>query len=109
MFRLLCLAAACALSLTISVPSAHADGSTPVIDKHQKRQKDRIVDGVRDGELTKREARDLAKAQKRIRKMEKDAAADGKITARERFRIRKAQKRQSAKIRRKKHNRRKRD
>lgn len=106
MFRLLCLTAACAISLTISAPSVHADESTPVTDKRQKHQRDRIVDGVRDGELTKGEVRDLAKGQKRIRRMKRRAAEDGEITDKERRRIRRAQKRQSGKIYRKKHNRR---
>jgi polyhydroxyalkanoate synthesis regulator phasin len=106
MFRLLCLAAVCAISLTISAPSVRADDSTPVIDKRHDRQKDRIKDGVRDGELTKKEARDLAKGQKRVRRMKKRAAEDGEITAKERRRIHRAQKRQSGKIYRKKHNRR---
>lgn len=109
MFRSLCLASACAISLTISAPSVQADDSAPLTDKRQEHQKDRIKGGVKSGELTKKEARDLAKGQKRIRHMKKKAAEDGEVTDEERRRIRKARKRQSGKIYRKKHNRRNRE
>ncbi len=108
MFRLLCLAVSCAISLAISAPSVQAGDSAPVIDKRMENQKNRIKDGVKSGSLTKKEARNLARRQKRIHKMEKDAAADGEITDEERRRLRRAQKRQSANIYRKKHNRRQR-
>ena len=106
MFRSLCLAAACAISLTISAPSVQADEATPLIDKRLEHQKDRIKQGVKSGELTRKEAGALIHGQKRIHRMKKNAAADGEITDQERRRIRRARKRQSAKIYRKKHNRR---
>lgn len=106
MFRLLCLAAACAIGLTISASALQAGNSTPVIDKRQDNQKKRIKEGVKSGSLTKKEARNLARRQKHIQNMEKNAAADGKITNKERRRLRRVQKRQSANIYRKKHNRR---
>lgn len=106
MFRLLCLAAACAIGLTISASALQAGDSTFAIDKRQDNQKSRIKEGIKSGSLTKKEARNLARRQKHIQKFENDAAADGKITDKERRRLRRAQKRQSANIYRKKHNRR---
>ena len=106
MVRFLCSAAACGIGLTISATSVQAGDSTPVIDKKQETQKNRIKDGIKSGSLTRKEARNLARRQKRIHDMEKNAAADGAITDEERRRIRRAQKRQSANILRKKHNRR---
>ncbi len=78
--------------------------STNRIDKRQTNQKVRIVDGVVDGELTKRERRQLKKQQRRINKLERRANKDGVITARERVKIEKAQNRANRNIRRKKHN-----
>jgi len=106
MFRILCIATTCAIALTISAPTVRADDSTPRIDRRQENQKARIKEGVKSGELTRKEARNLARGQRRINRMEKDAAADGVITKKERRQLRRTQDRQSANIYRKKHNRR---
>lgn len=77
--------------------------STPRIDQRQKEQQQRIDQGVKSGQLNKKEAARLEKGQARIQKMENKAAADGKITARERARIEKAQDRESRRIERERH------
>ena len=77
--------------------------STPRIDQRQKNQQRRIDQGVKSGQLNKKEAARLEKGQARIQKMENKATADGKVTAKERRKIERAQDKQSRKIAREKH------
>jgi len=77
--------------------------STPRIDQRQANQDKRIEQGVKSGELTKKEAARLEKGQARVQKMEKKAMADGKMTKKEKARIEHAQDVQSRKIKREKH------
>lgn len=74
----------------------------------QIKQKERIEQGVKSGELTKKEAQKLKKGQKRIQQMKKKIKADGKITKKEKQRLKKAQKKQSDKIFKQKHDKQKR-
>ena len=83
---------------TLSAQSTHR------IDKRQKNQKTRIVDGVQNGELTKRETKRLVRQQARVKHMENRANADGVVNLRERRRIEKAQNKANRTIARKKHN-----
>jgi hypothetical protein len=83
---------------------ASAQTSTPRIDRRETRQHERIQQGVRSGELTHGEARNLRAGQRHIHRMEMRAKSDGKVTPRERARITRAQDRQSRKIWREKHN-----
>ena len=76
----------------------------PKIDKRQKNQKTRIVKGVKSGELTKKETKQLAKQQANIRKMERRAKKDGVVTTKEKARLHKAQNKASRNIKRKKNN-----
>jgi hypothetical protein len=85
----------------VSLTSAQ---STPAVDTKQKAQKVRIAEGVKSGELTKRETRKLAKQQARVRRTERKAKADGKVTAQERRELRRKQRRSSANIHHKKNN-----
>ncbi len=78
------------------------------VDKRQSNQKARIKQGVRSGELTKKEAGKLRKQQRNIKRAENRAKADGKITKREKQQIKRKQDRASRNIARKKHNDRKR-
>ena len=78
-------------------------GETPVIDRREQNQKARIKQGVKSGELTKKETRRLAAEQKKIRHDEKKAKADGVVTPQEKAKIRKEQKRASKDIYRQKH------
>lgn len=77
--------------------------STPRVDKRQERQDKRIEQGVKSGELNKKEAARLEKGQARVQKMEDKAMADGKMTKKEKVRIEHKQDQQSRKIAREKH------
>ncbi len=78
--------------------------STPVVNQTQKTQSKRIVQGVKSGELTKKETKELVRQQKRIKHQKRMAKADGKVTRRERARIRHSQSRANRNIRNKKNN-----
>ncbi len=71
-------------------------------------QRHRIAQGVKSGELTKAERKNLKEDQKEIREDEKLAKSDGKVTAGERRIITKEENQESREIYRKKHNRRER-
>ncbi len=77
--------------------------STPRIDQRQANQEKRIEQGVKSGELTKKEAARLEKGQARVQKMENKAMADGKISKKEAREIERAQDRQSKAIAHEKH------
>ncbi len=79
------------------------------IRKTAKHQHSRIKQGVRSGELTKAETKNLAKDQRVIHQDIKSAKADGSVTGEERKTIRQDQNQASRKIYRKKHNKRDRD
>ncbi len=85
-----------------------ATAATPVIDERQKNQKLRIIQGVKTGELTFKETRKAVQGQKQLRKMERRAKADGKVTTKERIRLHNKASKESTKIKRDKHNTRKR-
>ncbi len=84
--------------------SGKTEAREAVINQRQENQDKRIDQGVKNGELTKKEARKLEREQTHIEKMENKAEADGKITKGEMRRIEKAQNKASADIHRKKHN-----
>jgi len=54
-------------------------GATSV-DERQARQMDRIHEGLRSGQLTRHEARDLLRDQRQIEKMERRYLADGHLS-----------------------------
>lgn len=62
----------------------NAQTATPEVKKTQVKQQKRIVQGVKSGELTKREAVKLEKQQKNIQRTKQRAKADGVVTKRER-------------------------
>ncbi len=74
------------------------------IRQTSKQQKNRIKQGVRSGELTKAETRNLVKDQREIRNDIKDAKSDGTITKAERKEIKQEQRKANREIARKKHN-----
>jgi hypothetical protein len=78
--------------------------ATPKITKKQVRQQARIKQGVKSGELTRREAAKLEKEQAKIQHDKKEAKSDGKVTPEERKKIRHEQNKASRDIYRKKHN-----
>lgn len=56
----------------------------PGVNARQEFQRDRIGQGVRSGELTKSEAKELTAEQRAIRKEEREYKSDGKLTKEER-------------------------
>ena len=84
--------------------SAMADTATQKVDNRQAKQRVRIAQGVKSGELTRAEAKRLRNGQKKVRRMERRAKADGVVTKCERKRLDKAQNRESRAIRRLKKN-----
>ena len=75
------------------------------VDARQARQANRIRDGVRSGDLTRREASALRGQQRGIRQMERHARADGRVTPRESRRLERAQDRASRSISHQRHDR----
>jgi hypothetical protein len=73
-----------------------------IVDR-ERRQQERIAQGVQSGELTARETQRLEKEQARIENDRKQALADGKMTGKERARLHREQDRASHHIYRQKH------
>ncbi len=68
---------AAALIAAFALPGVALAQSTTRIDKRQENQDKRIEQGVKSGELNKKEAARLEKGQAHVQKMEAKAAADG--------------------------------
>lgn len=83
--------------------SVLAQTSTPIVDQRQDNQRARIRDGVKSGELTKREAARLRAEQRGISAEKQMAKADGVVTPAERAGLRRDQNRASRDIARQKH------
>jgi hypothetical protein len=62
---------------------------TPAVNKREHNQQERIHQGIKSGELTRRETIRLEKEEAKIRVNEKFAKSDGKVTAAERARLEK--------------------
>lgn len=92
------------LALTALVFGALFNPADAQVKKQARNQHQRIKQGVKSGELTKRETVNLAKDQREIRQDVRAAKADGKVTGAERKEIRQDQRQASRKIYRKKHN-----
>lgn len=103
---IVCLIVVCTAAVLAQDPNTPQTGTTktPEITKRQMNQRARIRQGVKSGELTKGEAKNLRQEQKTIRAEKQMAKADGKVTPAERARIRKDQNKASRDIYRKKHN-----
>lgn len=91
--------------LVVSFTVVSAQTLTPKINRTQKNQQLRIHQGVKSGELTRRETRKLENQQKAIKHDKRIAKADGVVTPGERKQIRHEQNRASKNIYIKKHNR----
>jgi hypothetical protein len=74
------------------------------VDQREHRQQDRIKEGVRSGELTKQEAKQLAGEQKAIRAKERAMKSDGVLTQQERRELQRDLDRSSQHIENKKKN-----
>lgn len=73
------------------------------VRSREAHQDKRIANGVQSGELTKHEARKLARGQKKVNQARKEAHADGNVTPEERAKLEAMQDRQSKKIYNQKH------
>ncbi|MCF8238701.1 MAG: hypothetical protein K9I85_11125 [Saprospiraceae bacterium] len=87
-----------------STVSVTAQTCAPSIDQAQFRQRQRIHQGIHQGDLTRQEARQLKGQQMHIHKMKHQARKDGHMSFDEKARIRHAQKKANRNIARKKHN-----
>lgn len=86
------------------VLGAFFTSATAQVKPSTKSQHHRIKQGVKSGELTKAETKNLVKDQREIRQEVKAAKADGTVTGAERKDIRQDKRQASRKIYRKKHN-----
>jgi hypothetical protein len=104
MKKLLLILIVCGL---FTVLSGEAFGQeTRRADKRQKNQKQRIKQGAKSGEITKREAKSIKRSSTQAKRYEKRAKSDGKVTWKERARLENKQDKTSRKIYRTKHNKR---
>ena len=90
--NLLCGTVICAGVLPVSGFAAAGNTArpkTPVIKERQHNQQERIRQGIKSGELTRREAVRLEEQEAKIRVNEKFAKSDGKISPAERARLEK--------------------
>jgi len=95
----ICNAIALLALLPLAGPSpAKAQTKTPVVRERQENQKARIKEGVKDGSVTRREAKQLREEQKDIRQDVKDARADGVVTGKEAAKITREQNKASRDI-----------
>ncbi len=85
------------------VMTAPALADTPRYDARQANQRERIENGVENGQLTWRETRRLAAGQVHLNRVEQRAKADGVVTARERAHLQHEANQQSRRIHRQKH------
>ena len=100
--------AATAIAVTLAgfagMQNAHANGvRDPGVNARQHNQRDRIQQGVRSGELTRRETRGLAEQQRDIRQLERAYKSDGTLTGAERRDLHHEQNQASRTIYRQKH------
>ena len=74
------------------------------INKRQQKQDKRVDQGVKSGEITKKEKAQIEMKQAKIQHMENQARADGKVTKKEKATITKEQNEANRQINRKKTN-----
>ena len=91
------------ISLALMVGAGSASAGTPRYDTRQHNQRERIVNGVQNGELTMRETRRLAAGQVHLNRVERRAKADGVVTSRARVHMQHEENQQSRRIYRQKH------
>ena len=82
--KLVKLSVVAILVLWLGLANIYAKGR---VDKRQQKQKARIKQGVRNGSLTKKEARKLKKEQRNIKKKVKRMKADGELTDKEKAKL----------------------
>ena len=94
-----------AMMVTVVVAGVSLSAGAAEVDRRERRQQDRIADGVRSGELTPAETARLERKEARIdREIKRDRAANGgTLTPAERRQINRQQNRLSRQIYREKH------
>lgn len=83
---------------------AQADVRDPGVNARQQNQHQRVRQGVRSGELTRRETGALAREQRDVRQLERAYKSDGQLTRAERVDLHHEQNQASRHIYRAKHN-----
>jgi hypothetical protein len=91
------------LGLAAMILAGTATAGTPRYNERQQNQRERVVGGVKSGELTMRETRRLAAGQVHLNRVENRAKADGVVTKRERAHMQHEANQQSRRIYRQKH------
>ena len=92
-----------AIAATALMVAGPLFAGTPVLDRREHNQAQRVRQGVHSGELTRLEARRLIRGQYRLRAHEAIAKSDGVVTRRERARLQHQATVQSRHIYRQKH------
>ncbi len=90
-------------TVLLTAITAPAFADTPRIDARERNQRERIVQGVQSGELTRPEARRLVRGEVRLHRHERIARSDGIVTRAERIRLHRHANRMSKRIYRQKH------
>lgn len=90
-------------AIVLAVTSANAGTRDPGVNARQDNQRSRIQQGVRSGELTRRETRRVADTQRDIRQLERAYQSDGTLTGAERRDLHHEQNQASRQIHRQKH------
>lgn len=103
MSKILAAAISLAFVSVASFAQTAPAASTPLINKRQANQEQRIQQGEASGQLTQKEANRMDKREQHVTNLENKAAADGTVTAGERSRVRAAERRTSRHIRAQKH------
>jgi len=92
-----------AASILFATSWSLAQTATPAINQTQQTQEQRINQGIKSGEVTRKEAEKLEAEQAQIQRKKKVAKSDGTVTPKEKAKIKKKQKRASKKIHHHKH------
>jgi hypothetical protein len=75
------------LGLVLAFSAVSMAQTTPLVNKRQQNQKERIAKGLYSGKLTIKETGKLLKQQREIRQFERQAKSDGNVTFVERLRL----------------------
>lgn len=97
------LAAALFVALMGFAGTVSAQTATPKVTERQVSQQERIAQGAKSGELTKKETRHLEAREAKIQHDKQIAKSDGVVTPRERAKLNREENRTSRAIRRQKH------
>lgn len=94
------------ISTALFLAVSFSQVKTPVVKERQIKQHNKIEQGIKNGELTRREATTLKKQQLEIQKHKIEAKSDGIVTPIEKKKLDKEQNRAAKNIYIKKHNKR---